>query len=177
MVQELRYIRYVCGTYASNWGLLGEYWIWTLAVCPWESFSCHLSQFQALLRCKSGPEVFLHLIAQLKCDIRDRHVVNFTVKVTGIWRHIINGAFWLICAWCLTSKPLDSSCTPLGNELGWDSRHWIKRPNWMLVGEWMLPQWPWLSAAILLKQLGLLMAVSEYVPHTVLADCFNSVWM
>lgn len=69
-----------------------------------------VSQFQVLLRCKSGPEVFLHLIAQLKCDIRDRRVVDFAVKVTGIWRHIINGAFWLSWTWCLPSKPLDSSC-------------------------------------------------------------------
>lgn len=47
----------------------------------------------------------------------------------------------------------------------------------MLVGEWMLAQWPWHVAAILLKWLGLLMAVSEYVLRTVLADCFNSAQM
>lgn len=103
-----------------------------------KSFSCHLfffspllftmkaivrSPIPAFLRCKSGPEVFLHLIAQLRCDISDRRVVDFAVKVTGIWRHVISGVFWLSCAWCLTPKPLDSPCTPLGNEIGWDSRH------------------------------------------------------
>lgn len=115
---------------------------------PRKSFSSHLfltsaanpmvvSQFQVLLRCKSGPEVFPHLIGQLKCDIRDRRVVDFALKVTGIWRHIINGAFWLSCAWCLPSKPQDSSCL---RRTRWDEIH--NAPNRIPVGKWTLEQGP-----------------------------------